>query len=108
VQDASCRNYSEDTLPYRVAGAETVPCNSASLGSSEMETKAFWLTAAEGAVQGPLSWVATAAATLLLVIYIFNFQYGRKRLPGPLFTAPFLGDTIELLRSDPLQFMWKR
>ncbi|GLC51530.1 hypothetical protein PLESTB_000512400 [Pleodorina starrii] len=58
--------------------------------------------------RGPLAWVATAAAGIVLLSFLVKTLLGRKRLPGPLFTVPIFGDSIELLTSDPARLLFNR
>ncbi|GIL61137.1 hypothetical protein Vafri_15545 [Volvox africanus] len=55
-----------------------------------------------------LPWLATTVAGAFLLYYFSNIIFGRKRLPGPWLTIPFLGDTIELALSDYARMMFSR
>ncbi|KAG2446202.1 hypothetical protein HXX76_000795 [Chlamydomonas incerta] len=64
-----------------------------------------WDAAAPSA---PLAWIATLLAGAVLVFYIFQQLLGKSGLPGPLFSLPLLGDTIEFATTDPTKFLFGR
>ncbi|GLI68575.1 hypothetical protein VaNZ11_013043 [Volvox africanus] len=57
---------------------------------------------------GLRTWLATSIAGAFLLYYVSNVIFGRKRLPGPWLTIPFLGDTIELAISDQARMLFSR
>lgn len=64
----------------------------------------------QGAAAGtPLALAATLLAGTILVFYIYQqLKPSKSRLPGPLFSWPFLGDTIEFATTDPTKFLFGR